>query len=164
MKTISRFMGETRWLSNFEYATVEFENELYLTTEHAYQAAKTLNQSQRKAIRDEISPSVAKKMGRKVTIRDDWESVKLQIMYDLNLQKFSKHPELQKLLLNTGDALLEEGNNWGDTYWGVVDGKGENHLGKILMKVRAEIRKKEDERLKKQSEAEAKLLDHWANH
>ncbi len=141
-KPIYRFMGDTRWLSNFEYATVVYDNELYFSTEHAYQAAKTLDEDQRRAIRNELSPSKAKKMGRAVKMRDDWESVKLQIMYELNLQKFSRHLELQKQLLDTGDAVLEEGNNWGDTYWGVVDGKGENHLGKILMKVRSDIRKK----------------------
>lgn len=140
-KPIYRFMGDTRWLSNFEYATVVFDNELYFSTEHAYQAAKTLDENERRAIRNELSPGKAKKMGRKVTMRPDWESIKLQVMYNLNLQKFTIHKELQKQLLDTGDAVLEEGNNWGDTYWGVVDGKGENHLGKILMQVRSDIRK-----------------------
>ena len=75
-------------------------------------------------------------MGREVTLRKDWELVKVNIMSELVLQKFARHPELCESLAMTGDEDLEEGNTWGDRYWGTVNGKGNNMLGKILMRVR----------------------------
>jgi predicted NAD-dependent protein-ADP-ribosyltransferase YbiA (DUF1768 family) len=55
-------------------------------------------------------------------------------------QKF-REPKLRELLAGTRNAELIEGNYWGDRFWGVYvgDGKGENHLGKILMQVREEV-------------------------
>ena len=71
-------------------------------------------------------------------MRPDWEQVKTGIMEEIVRAKFTQHPELAALLLATGDTVLVEGNHWGDTCWGVDTrtGRGENHLGKILMKVR----------------------------
>lgn len=85
------------------------------------------------------TPAIAKKLGRKVELRKDWESIKLDVMYELLCDKFDI-PELQQLLLDTGDAKLIEGNHWQDCFYGVCDGKGLNHLGKILMRIRSEIR------------------------
>ena len=84
------------------------------------------------------TPGLAKKLGRKATIRPDWEKIKLPIMEYLLRQKFGDKT-LKALLIGTGDAELVEGNMWGDTYWGVCKGKGENHLGKLLMKIREEL-------------------------
>ena len=61
-------------------------------------------------------------------------------MYEIVLAKFTQNPDLKKKLLATGDEHLEEGNTWGDTIWGTVDGVGENRLGKILMRVRDELK------------------------
>lgn len=81
-------------------------------------------------------------MGRHVKLRKDWNAIKTDVMLSLVRGKF-QWPELQKKLLATGDAYLEEGNTWSDTCWGVCDGRGENRLGKILMQVREEARRGE---------------------
>jgi len=60
-------------------------------------------------------------------------------MTDLVRQKFS-NPQLAKQLLDTKDFELIEGNTWGDTFWGVCSGKGQNNLGKILMQIRNELK------------------------
>lgn len=80
-----------------------------------------------------------KKLGREVQLRSDWESVKLMYMYEICMCKFMQNPTLCKALLATGNCHLVEGNNWGDYFWGSVNGHGENHLGKILMDIRAKL-------------------------
>jgi len=135
---ISSFTGDYRFLSNFYPATVELDGIEYHSVEHAYQAAKTLDQEERKVfhIHPPLTAAEAKKLGKKLTMRSDWEEVKLEIMEKLLIQKFA-HVDLKKQLSQTGDALLVEGNYWGDTYWGVDNKKGgQNHLGKLLMKIR----------------------------
>lgn len=136
---INQFQGHYRFLSNFWPAEVVFEGHTYPSVEHAYVAAKTLSHTERFTFMDPaIRPGDVKRMGRKLHLREDWEEVKLGIMEDLVRQKFSKSP-LKEMLLMTGDQELIEGNTWGDTFWGVCRGKGQNHLGKILMKVRGEL-------------------------
>lgn len=137
---IDKFAGDYRWLSNFWLAEVEYEGVTYRTTEHAFQAAKTLDLGQRRHVRKAMGPGEAKRLGRQVTLRSGWESMKDEVMLDINRQKF-RDPDLRGKLLATGDVPLIEGNTWGDKYWGVVGGVGKNRLGKILMKVRDEIRK-----------------------
>ena len=136
METISSFDGDYAFLSNFYPAKVFLDNVEYNTVEHAYQAAKTISLQDREIIRQAYSPSNAKKLGRQVTARTDWEEIKRSVMKGLVMQKF-RHPELREKLMATGDAELIEGNWWGDTYWGVCKGVGQNHLGRILMYVRA---------------------------
>lgn len=138
---ITSFEGKYRFLSNFTLVKVEYDGREYPSTEHAYQAAKTLDPIQRENIRTVAGPGVAKRLGQKVKIRDDWDQIKLQIMYDLVHEKFSRYPMLKQMLLDTGDMKIVEGNTWGDTFWGICKGVGENHLGKIIMKVREELRK-----------------------
>lgn len=130
---IPHFLFEYRFLSNFwiEPDGTHVEGE--------YQAAKCKFLVDR-SLFIELSPAKAKKLGRRVPIRDDWESVKLDIMYDLVSRKFKDHPDLAAKLLATGDQELVEGNNWRDTFWGVYNGVGENHLGKILMRIRSEMK------------------------
>ena len=137
---IAEFQGEYRFLSNFWPATVVYEGITYPTSEHAYQAAKTLDVEQRKRIAALQTPAEAKSAGRALKLRDDWESVKFTVMEDVVRFKFTHHDDLRAKLLATGDAYLEEGNNWGDEVWGVCNGKGENRLGKILMKIRSELK------------------------
>ena len=134
---INSFKGQYTFLSNFHPAQVEFEGETYPTVEHAYMAAKTLNLSDRISIRCSVTPSAAKRLGRLLTLRNGWNEMKLAIMEDLVRKKFA-HPDLKKKLRSTGTEPLAEGNWWGDTFWGVCRGVGENHLGKILMKIREE--------------------------
>jgi ribA/ribD-fused uncharacterized protein len=99
-----------------------------------------LSPEERKRIAGLPTPGEAKKEGGKLARRPDWEQVKFQVMEDCVRYKFAHHPELKAQLLATGDAELIEGNDWGDKIWGVFHGEGENRLGKILMKIRAELR------------------------
>lgn len=140
MKTIKEFQGEYRFLSNFWFAKVILDGKEYSSVEHAYQAAKTLDEKEREEIRLLAKPGDAKRYSKLITLRENWTSMSLSIMEDLVFQKFSKNLKLKKQLLDTGDAILEEGNKWHDTFWGICDGKGENHLGKILMKVRDRLK------------------------
>lgn len=135
---IGKFSGKNRWLSNFWPAEVELDGMLYSSVEHAYQAAKTLNMEDR-ALFQGITAGVAKSLGKKLVVRDDWNEVKIAVMTHLNLQKYQNHPELAANLIATGDQQLVEGNTWGDVFWGVCNGVGENHLGKILMEIRKNI-------------------------
>lgn len=88
----------------------------------------------------ELDASDAKKLGRQVPLRGDWEEVKDNIMYEICKAKFTQNEDLKEKLLATGNDILEEGNTWGDRVWGTVNGVGENRLGKILMRVREELR------------------------
>lgn len=139
---IREFQGEYRWLSNFYPASVTYMGIYFTTAEHAYQAAKCAKKEDAYIIADLPSPADAKRKGKRVTMRDDWEDVKDDIMYDIVYLKFASHPTLTKKLLDTGDDTLMEGNYWNDTYWGVDkrSGRGQNKLGKILMRVREELR------------------------
>jgi ribA/ribD-fused uncharacterized protein len=138
---IDSFQGEYRFLSNFWPAVVEYEGITYPSIEHAYQAAKTLDRNERRRIAAIVEPGDAKRAGRALpNQRKDWEQVKLRVMEDCVRYKFTHHADLRDKLLATGDAELIEGNTWNDRFWGVCDGQGENHLGKILMKIRAELR------------------------
>jgi len=134
---ITSFSEENRFLSNFWPCVVKIEGIEYPSVEHAYQAAKTLNVAEREEIAL-LTAGQAKRRGYRVLLRDDWESIKLGVMEDLVRQKFIDRV-LREKLLATGDEELIEGNDWGDKFWGVCDGEGENWLGKILMKVRSEV-------------------------
>lgn len=131
MNTIDRFSGPYRFLSNFYVVAGT-------TTEHHYQAAKTTDPVWRARILEATTPAQAKHLGRSVPLRSDWESIKIPYMLELLRWKFS-FCGLKKLLLDTGNAVLIEGNTWGDQFWGVCRGKGDNHLGRLLMQVRAEL-------------------------
>lgn len=136
---ITEFRNKHRFLSNFWPCEVTDDMGItYSSVEHAYQANKSVNRHKRLEISKCDTPGKAKRLGKNLDIRDDWDKVKLEIMYNLVKQKFSKEP-LKSMLLDTTGMELVEGNMWGDTFWGVCDGKGENNLGKILMKVRSEI-------------------------
>lgn len=135
---IDCFIKEFRFLSNFHLVEIWYEGKCYSSTEHAYQAAKTLVPEEREKIRLCGAPKEARKLGQKVTMRPDWEQIKIQVMLNLLREKF-EHPDLKERLLATGDAELVEGNWWGDTFWGVCNGVGQNNLGKLLMQVRLEL-------------------------
>lgn len=138
MSAITSFRGDNRFLSNFWPADVVFEGREYPSVENAYQASKTLDLSVRRQFEDCYAGD-AKSKGKNIKVREDWDEVRYDIMYDLVKQKF-EIPELRQKLLATGDAELIEGNNWGDKTWGCVnvegDWVGDNLLGKILMDVR----------------------------
>lgn len=115
---------------------VLFDGILYPTAEHAYQAHKTENIEERKQIAKLSTPGKAKRYSKSVKLRDNWEQIKIAVMKEAVTSKFERNENLRKLLLETGKETLVEGNNWGDEFWGVYNGKGRNELGQILMLVR----------------------------
>jgi ribA/ribD-fused uncharacterized protein len=160
MDKIDSFSGAHSFLSNFYNAAgdypIVYEGVRYPRVENAFQAAKLLPPDQvDSAQRSEIvgqfialPAGKAKRLGAQLRVgrklghlaRPDWFTVSLAIMEELVRQKFGTYADLRGLLMDTGDAELIEGNRWNDRFWGVCNGVGENHLGKILMKVRAELR------------------------
>ncbi|MBI1362811.1 MAG: DUF1768 domain-containing protein [Proteobacteria bacterium] len=148
---ILAFRGDYAFLSNFAPCTVILPAEgnlpamIFNSTEQAYMAWKTLDLDVRKAIQA-ATPGEAKRMTHEdgFPLRPDYSDAgRLAIMLELNRQKYSiRNPELRKQLLATGHALLIEGNDWGDTFFGFsfIDGWGHNHLGRILMQIRDDIR------------------------
>lgn len=140
-RIIGKFDGPYFFLSNFYNAPIYHDGIWFHTNEHAFQASKTFSRKTRMMIRDIVPCHSAKAAGRSIDpIRPDWESIKEEVMFQICLAKFIAHPQLRKQLVGTGKAVLKEGNNWGDTYWGVCDGKGKNALGNILMKLRGLLR------------------------
>lgn len=139
--TISDFHAEGyTFLSNFYEVSVSYGGMTFGSNEAAFQAQKCLTEEEKLPF-TEYGPGKSKGMGRRVQLRPDWEDVKVGLMEEIVRAKFTQHPELARQLLATGDKILVEGNRWGDTCWGVDTrtGQGENHLGKILMKVREEL-------------------------
>ncbi len=149
MTVIDSFHGEHRFLSNFYLKTIPYLGYEYPSTEHAYQAAKTLPTDMvviskpgepikeipwRDFMQFVNTPGAAKKIGRdRIVLRPDWEVIKVGVMTDVVALKFDVGSREAQMLLDTGDAELVEGNTWGDVFWGVCRGTGENNLGKILM-------------------------------
>ena len=139
---ISGFFGEYRWLSNFHHCRViDGLGWEWPTVEHAYQASKSVKSSYFLAIRDAKTPGEAKRLGRTAPMDVEWPAKKLNVMRELVYSKFSLlNRDLVKRLLDTGDQEIVENNHWRDTFWGVCRGVGHNHLGKIIMDVRRDLR------------------------
>ena len=137
---VKEFQGEFRFLSNFYPSLLTHDGIKYPTVEHAYQAAKTLDFAKRWEISQLDTPGKAKRAGKQVVLRPDWNDIRGRVMGELIVLKFTFNLELRKKLLATEHAQLTEGNTWGDTYWGICKGKGENVLGQILMMVRGLLR------------------------
>ena len=141
---ISSFSGEYEFLSNFSQHVVQVVSVRFPTLEHAYQAAKTHKAQEGLRILQAKTPGEAKRLGQRVTLREDWENVKVSVMLKLLRHKFLGNRILKNKLRATGDAWLVEGNTWGDNFWGAIpsghkdDLVGQNWLGYLLMLVRAE--------------------------
>lgn len=136
---INRFRGEFFFLSNFFPSQLTFNGLRYESAEAAFQSMKTLDMDERRRFTD-ISPQKAKQLGRSIRLRPDWEQIKDNVMEEILREKFAE-PEMRRKLLGTGDALLVEGNFHGDTYWGICEGQGQNKLGKLLMRIRDDVRR-----------------------
>lgn len=136
---IDSFREEYYFLSNFYHVDVEYDGIVYKNTEAAFQAQKVLDDNE-KLLFSDLYPREAKKLGRRVKLRKDWNDVKDNYMYEICKAKFTQHEDLAEKLLETGDEELVEGNTWNDTYWGVCNGKGKNQLGKTLMRIREELK------------------------
>lgn len=133
---IAAFENEYSFLSNFFEVDVTYNGITFKNSEAAFQAQKCPSRIDEFA---NLPPNKAKRLGRKVDLRADWDQVKDQIMYEICKCKFTQHPILKFMLIKTGDHELIEGNWWNDTYWGVCKGVGQNRLGKILMHIREEL-------------------------
>lgn len=135
-KAISEFRNENYFLSNYYPAQIQYKGVTFKNNEAAFQSMKCPERIWEFC---RLEPNEAKRLGRKVKLRDDWEYIKDDVMYEICMAKFSQNQDLSNRLINTGNAELFEGNTWGDTIWGVCDGKGENRLGKILMRIRERL-------------------------
>lgn len=142
---IDKFRGQYRFLSNFYGCNINhmeqyepFEKIGFASVEHYYQAMKTTNYTQRRAFAMSSNPADAKKMGRQIQLRPDWENIKIPVMRNALWQKF-KDPELAGKLISTHPMKLVEGNEWGDKFWGVFKGEGLNMLGQLLMETRERL-------------------------
>lgn len=139
IEMIAEFQGEFRFLSNSWPAAVQGPSDYwYASVENAYQASKTWDKTMHLRMTN-MRSGESKRAGKTLVMRKDWEEVKISIMLDLVRKKFTGHGLLKLRLLQTGNEELVEGNHWGDCFWGVCKGKGENNLGKILMQVRGEL-------------------------
>lgn len=139
---IDSFRGQYAFLSNMYNCKITYNGLTFLSSEAAFHAQKC---PERASEFTNLDPSAAKKLGRSVELRSDWEDIKVQIMTEIVEQKFLQHNKLKEKLVATGDAELIEGNWWYDTFWGVCtnrkyDHVGENNLGKILMKLREKFK------------------------
>lgn len=136
---IDCFDGEYAFLSNFYPLPLVYDGHHYLNSEAAFQAQKTTDEAIRRQF-ETLSPGKSKRLGRCIDLRPDWEQIKNDVMFGVCMAKFTQNPEYAQRLIDTGDEELIEGNTWGDTYWGVCNGVGENRLGNILMRVRKELK------------------------
>lgn len=138
---IYAFNGQYTFLSNFYPCEIRHLGQTYRTLEHAYQASKVFNKWDHLRIAGLPTPAEAKKFGRTLCLRPDWtDDTKIEVMRLLIRKKFKAGTMLAEKLIATGDAILIEGNWWGDRFWGKCpagpEGEGDNWLGKLLMRQR----------------------------
>lgn len=140
---IPRFKNQYDWLSNFYKLTnpIVHEGIKYYSVEHFYVAMKTLDKEVRAKVAKHPLRGL-KALGKTLELRPDWEDIKLDVMKEGLRQKFLNNFRLKRLLLKTGDLYLQEGNLWGDKFWGIClkTGNGKNHLGRLLMELREELK------------------------
>jgi len=138
------FKNEYDWLSNFYPVVIDINNIKYSSVEHAYQSKKSDDMIWKLYCASNISASDIKKESKKIKILTNWDNIRLIKMYECLIQKFNQEPFKTKLL-NTGNANIQEGNTWGDEFWGINVNKnpnyGENHLGRLIMKIREDFYK-----------------------
>ena len=139
---IDSFSGKNEFLSNFYPSPILYCDKEYATAEHLYQSLKTTVEAEKEQVRLARTPGRAKRAGAKVTLRLDWEEVKIDAMRLVVGLKFGQHPKLLQFLLDTDLHRIAEGNYWHDNFWGdcgckkCADVMGKNWLGIILMEVR----------------------------
>jgi hypothetical protein len=138
---IDSFKDSFAFLSNFFPAPITTKLGVFPTAEHLYQACKTKDRQQQLMVMGLSSPAEAKKVGKTLTIREDWDDLKLTYMEKTVQYKFIQNWNLMTKLVETNGHEIVEGNYWHDNFWGVCScekcgRKGLNHLGKILMNLR----------------------------
>jgi ribA/ribD-fused uncharacterized protein len=155
MNSINEFRGEYEFLSNFYerdivvtfFPAFPGEYRTAPTNEHAFQACKTDDPDVATLILQAGNAKLAKQLGQSAKLLDveDWNNKRVDVMEQINRLKYEQHLDLKLRLMGTGSRDLVEGNTWKDEFWGVSKktGLGENHLGKILMKIRFDLFAKE---------------------
>lgn len=138
---IKEFKNQYFFLSNFYECPIYYNKLVFCNAEAAFQAQKVIDEKEQYKFIN-LNASQARKLGKTIVLRKDWEEVKDNIMYEIVKRKFTVNKKLQQKLIDTKDEELVEGNWWHDTYWGIDSktGIGKNKLGKILMKVREEVK------------------------
>lgn len=141
---INSFRGKNNFLSNYHRDKITYNGQVYKSAEHAFQAAKCVNEFDRNNIQAALTPGRAKKLGNEVRLKQNWDLEKKEIMETILRNKF-ENPELRERLIKTDGYQLIEGNTWHDTYWGVCScakhqSTGKNVLGELLTKIRDEVK------------------------
>lgn len=137
------FLGEHSFLSNFYLNDIRYKNQVYKSAEHLFQAAKCAKECDREKIRNQPTGKMSKIYGKFMETRPHWEEKKVIVMENILRYKFKKRSKLNRLLRNTGAVKLVQLNYWHDTFWGCCGCTkhkcdGQNMLGVLLMKIRAE--------------------------
>ena len=141
---INSLRGDFFYLSNFsEYGFTDENGKRWKSVEHYFQAAKTDDPKEKLLIQNASTPAIAKKLSKKVKMRKEWDNIKVDVMRKALKMKFDQNKKIRDNLLSTYDCYIIEGNNWGDTFWGEVNGRGLNVLGKLLMELRDYYMKKD---------------------
>jgi len=135
---VKGFFDDYRWLSNYHICDITYRGLTFSSSEAAYQSAKT-NDQYTKELVQKMTPTESKKFGKEVRVNGEWHRIKKGVMEEILRDKFTRNSDLRNKLLETGSKYLEETNYWGDTFWGVCEGKGKNVLGELLMKIRKEL-------------------------
>lgn len=133
-----KFIGNYFFLSNFYLCSVKINGIIFPSSENAYHYFRTNDKNAKESV-IVLEPRLAKKLSKTCKTKQNWNEIKLGVMYYVCKEKFTQNIDLAEKLLETGNIKLIEHNNWGDTFWGVCNGEGENHLGEILMKIREEF-------------------------
>ncbi len=141
---IKEFQDEFRWLSNFAPVKIVLDGVEFPSVEHAYQSAKSDDVEWKKFCSNPSNTAQdVKRQSQSITLKENWNDIKREVMAECVNQKFNQEPYKTKLL-ETGTQHIQEGNTWNDKFWGVClkTNKGENHLGKLIMDVRSALAKK----------------------
>lgn len=143
---IRKFDKEHKWLSNFAPCTIVLNGISYPSVEHAYMSAKSNDVRWYLKCTDEsIKPGTIKKLSRGILLVSNWDAIKIEVMQECLNQKYRQEP-YRTLLIETDDVFIQEGNYWGDTFWGVDlnTNTGDNRLGKLIMEIRENLKFEEE--------------------
>lgn len=135
---IREFQNEFRWLSNFTPVKIVLDGVEFQSVEHAYMSAKSDDVEWKKFCSNPNNKAGdVKRQSRSIKLKPDWDGIKVNVMRECLIQKFTQEPFRTKLI-KTGREHIQEGNMWNDKFWGVClkTNKGENNLGKLIMSVR----------------------------
>lgn len=137
---INKFREKYSWLSNFALVKIVYKGVEYASTEHAFMSAKSKDPKWKEFCRIEPLPGIVKTKSRKIKLIDDWENKRIEVMKEVLQLKFNQSP-FKENLIATGDEEIQEGNTWGDMFWGVdlITGQGKNMLGKLIMEIRKDL-------------------------